>query len=96
MQIDNIYETILMSWPNGMGSGKLCLIFVCVCASILDIEINMHNIQWVYYTKYYRNGKDLGLTINANMKVSEQYIIATAKGNKTRALIRRNIVYKNK
>ena len=38
--------------------------------------------------------KDLGLTISADMTVSEQCGIATAKGNQTLGLIRRNIVYK--
>ena len=40
--------------------------------------------------------KDLGLTISADMKVSEQCGIATAKGNKILGLITRNIVYKEK
>ena len=40
--------------------------------------------------------KDLGLTISADMKVSEQCGIAAAKGNKILGLIRRNIVYKEK
>ena len=38
--------------------------------------------------------KDLGLTISADMKVSEQCGIAAAKGNQIIGLIRRNIVYK--
>ena len=37
--------------------------------------------------------KDLGLTISADMKVSEQCGIAAAKGNQILGLIRRNIVY---
>ena len=40
--------------------------------------------------------KDLGLTISADMKVSEQCGIAAAKGNQILGLIRRNIVYKEK
>ena len=40
--------------------------------------------------------KDLGLTISADMKVSEQCGIAAAKGNQILGLIRRNIVYKKK
>ena len=40
--------------------------------------------------------KDLGLTISANMKASEQCGIAAAKGNKILGLIRRNSVYKEK
>ena len=38
--------------------------------------------------------KDLGLTISADMKVSEQCEIAAAKGNQIHGLSRRNIVYK--
>ena len=38
--------------------------------------------------------KDLGLTISADMKVSEQCGIAASKGNQILGLIRRNIVYK--
>ena len=37
--------------------------------------------------------KDLGLTINADMKVSEQCGIAAAKGNQILGLIRRKIVH---
>ena len=40
--------------------------------------------------------KVLGLTISADMKVSEQCGIAAAKGNQIIGLIRRNIVYKEK
>ena len=40
--------------------------------------------------------KDLGLTISADIKVSEQCGIAAAKGNQILGLIRRNIVYKEK
>ena len=40
--------------------------------------------------------KNLGLTICADMKVSEQCAIAAAKGNHILGLMRRNIVYKEK
>ena len=40
--------------------------------------------------------KDLGVTINADMKVSEQCGIAASKGNQIYGLIRRNITYKEK
>ena len=40
--------------------------------------------------------KDLGVTMNANMKVSEQCIIAASKGNQVLGMIRRNITYKDK
>ena len=41
-------------------------------------------------------GKDLGVTMNANMKVSEQCRIAASKGNQVLGMIRRNIIYKDK
>ena len=40
--------------------------------------------------------KDLGVTISADMKVSEQCGIAASKGNQILGLIRRNIIYKEK
>ena len=40
--------------------------------------------------------KDLGVTISADMKVSEQCGIAASKGNQIIGLIRRNITYKGK
>ena len=40
--------------------------------------------------------KDLGVTISADMKVSEQCGIAASKGNQIIGLIRRNITYKEK
>ena len=38
--------------------------------------------------------KDLGVTISADMKVSEQCGIAVSKGNQILGLIRRNVTYK--
>ena len=40
--------------------------------------------------------KDLGVTMYANMKVSEQCRIAASKGNQVLGMIRRNITYKEK
>ena len=40
--------------------------------------------------------KDLGVKINADMKVSEQCGIAASKGNQIIGLIRRNITYKRR
>ena len=40
--------------------------------------------------------KDLGITISADMKVSEQFGIAASKGNEIIGLIGRNITYKEK
>ena len=42
------------------------------------------------------NEKDLGVTMNANMKVSEQCRIAASKDNQVLWMIRRNITYKEK
>ena len=39
---------------------------------------------------------DLGVKINANMKVSEQCRFAASKGNHMLGMIRRNITYKGK
>ena len=40
--------------------------------------------------------KDLGVTMNANMKLSEQCRIAASKDNQVLGMIRRNITYKEK
>ena len=40
--------------------------------------------------------KDLGVIMNANMKVSEQCRIAASKANQVLGMIRRNITYKDK
>ena len=40
--------------------------------------------------------KDVGVTMNANLKVSEQCRIAASKGNQVLGMIRRNITYKEK
>ena len=40
--------------------------------------------------------KDVGVTMNANMKVSEQCRIAASKGKQVLGMIRRNITYKEK
>ena len=40
--------------------------------------------------------KDLGITISADMKVSEQCGIAASNGNQIHGLIRRNITYNEK
>ena len=40
--------------------------------------------------------KDLGVSMNANMKVSEQCRIAASKGNQVLGMTRRNITYKEK
>ena len=52
----------------------------------LDDDITSKVLKFAY----------LGLTISADMEVSEQCGIAAAKGNQIIGLIRRNIVYKEK
>ena len=52
--------------------------------------------QTMWKTYRHNGSEDLGLTISADMKVSEQCAIAAAKGNQILGLIRRNIVYKEK
>ena len=41
-------------------------------------------------------GKDVGVTMTANMKVSEQCIIAASKGNQVLGMIRRSVTIKEK
>ena len=53
-------------------------------------------MKWEGYSKYNRERKDLGVTMSANMKVSEQCRIAASKGNQVLGMIRRNITYKDK
>ena len=70
------------------------------CCSILG-NVNAYNRT--YLNVNYRMGdtvlgttvkeKDLGVTISADMKVSEQCGIAASKGNQILGLIRRNITF---
>ena len=45
---------------------------------------------------YYRKKNDLGVTISADMNVSEQCGIAASNGNQNIGLIRVNVPYKDK
>ena len=45
-------------------------------------------------SKTVKENLDLRVTMNANMKVSEQYRIAASKGKQVLGMIRRNITYK--
>ena len=65
----------------------------------------LHTRHWKLYINYNMGDtvlstivkeNDLGITISADMKVSEQCGIAASKGNKILGLIRRNITYKEK
>ena len=55
----------------------------------LDINYNMGEIVLGTTVK-----KDLGITINADMKVSEECGVAASKDNQIIGLIRRNVTYK--
>ena len=58
----------------------------------LDINYNMGDTVLGTTVKE----KDLGITISADMKVSEQFGIAASMGNQIIGLIRRNITHKKK
>ena len=58
----------------------------------MDINYNMGYIVLGTTAKE----KDLGITISADIKVSEQCGIAASKGNKILGLIKRNITNKEK
>ena len=60
----------------------------------LDININYNMEDTVLGTSI--KEKDLGITVSADMKVSEQCSIAASKGNQIIGLFRRNITYKEK
>ena len=86
---------ILIRWPNGLRSGKWCLIVESVSASTQvnkDAQYTMGGT--VLNTTVKEN--DLGWTISAHMKVSKQCGIAAAKGNQIIGLIMKNVVYKEK
>ena len=65
-----------------------------VNAYIQDLDVNYKMGDTVLGTTV--KEKDLGVTISADMKVSEQCGIAASKGNQILGLIRRNITYKGK
>ena len=70
----------------------------CKCKSLhtgqgnLDVSYKMGNTVLGTTVKE----KDFGITISADMKVSEQCGIATSKGNHILRLIRKNILHKEK
>ena len=64
----------------------------CTGHGNLDVNYKMGDTVLVTTVKE----KDLGVTISADMKVSEQCGIAASKGNQILGLIRRNITYKEK
>ena len=66
----------------------------CLVPTYRTLDINYYMEDTVLGTTI--KEKDLGITISADMKVSEQCGIAASKGNQILRLIRRNITYKEK
>ena len=66
----------------------------CLHAGHGNLDINHNMGDTVLGTTVKEN--DLGITISADMKVSEQCGIAASKGNQIHMLIKRNITYKEK
>ena len=66
----------------------------CLLAGHGNLDINNKMGDTVLCTTI--KEKDLGVTISANMKVSEQCSFTGSNGNQIRGLIKRNISYKKK
>ena len=65
----------------------------CKCLHTGPGNTNMHYEMGGTILSKTVKEKDLGVTMNANMKVSEQCRIAASKGNQVLGMIRRNITY---
>ena len=68
----------------------------CKCLHTGPGNIGMNYEMWGTILSKTVQEKDLGVTMNANMKVAEQCRIAASKGNQVLGMIRRNIIYKEK
>ena len=66
----------------------------CLHTTQRNLDVNYNKENTVVGTTV--KEKDLGVTISADMKVSEQCGIAASKGDQILDLIRRNITYKDK
>ena len=78
-------------WQMLLNFGKC----KCLHTGHRNLDVNYKVGDTVLGTSL-KKEKDLGITISADMKVSEQCGIAALKGNKIIGLIRRNITYKDK
>ena len=63
----------------------------CLHTGHVNLDVNYKMGDTVLGTTV--NEKDLGITISADMKVSEQCGIAASNGNKNFGLFKRNIIY---
>ena len=77
-------------WQMLLNFGK------CKCLHTGHGNLNVNNKMGDTVLDTTVKEKDLGVTISADMKVSEQCGIAASKGNQILGLIRRNITYKGK
>ena len=68
----------------------------CKCLHIGPGNANMNYAMGGTILSITVKEKDLGVTMNADMKVSEHCRIAASKGNQVLGMIRRNITYKDK
>ena len=97
LEINKNYKMTLTNLASGLNNGR--------CYSILG-NVNVYTGPGNTGMNYEMGGgtilsktvkeKDLGVTMNANMKVSEQCRIAASKGNQVLGINRRNITYKEK
>ena len=78
----------LINWSSGLKNGRCYSIFKNVNAYMQGMETLGWTMKWEELF--------LGVTMNANMKVSEQCRIAASRGNQIIGMIRRNITYKEK
>ena len=78
------------NWQRLFNFGK------CKCLHTGPGNTGMYNAMGGTILSKTVKEKDLGVTMNANMKVSEQCRIVASKGNQVRGMIRRNIIYKEK
>ena len=96
MGINNNCRTTLINWSSGLKNGRCYSIFKNVNAYMQGMETGVnYEMGGTILCKTVKEN-DLRVTINANMKVSEQCRIAVSKGNQILGMIRRNITYKEK